>query len=57
MFCSGYPREALIEQGSSFADSVILTKPYGKAELAVRLREALAASSAVVKTLPTTERR
>jgi CheY-like chemotaxis protein len=57
MFCSGYPREALIEQGSTFADPVILTKPYGKAELAVRLREALAANSPALKATPTPERR
>src|SRR5205823_2975364 len=56
IFCSGYPREALIGQGSRFADSVILTKPYSKAELALRLREALAASSPGLKAVPTPER-
>jgi PAS domain S-box-containing protein len=41
VFTSGYAREALVEQGRASAQSIILTKPYRKAELAIRLREAL----------------
>jgi len=43
VFSSGYPRESLVERGHASAKSIILTKPYRKAELAHRLREALAA--------------
>jgi PAS domain S-box-containing protein len=41
VFTSGYAREALVEQGRASVQSIILTKPYRKAELAIRLREAL----------------
>ena len=44
VFNSGYAREALIEQGRASAQSIILNKPYRKAELAHRLREALTAA-------------
>jgi PAS domain S-box-containing protein len=44
VFSSGYALETLIEQGRAPAHSIILTKPYRKAELATRLREALAAA-------------
>jgi CheY-like chemotaxis protein len=44
VFSSGYALETLIEQGRAPAHSIILTKPYRKAELANRLREALAAA-------------
>ena len=44
LFSSGYALEALIEQGRAHAQSIILTKPYRKTELARRLREALATS-------------
>jgi CheY-like chemotaxis protein len=44
LFSSGYAREALVDQGRASAESTILTKPYRKAELAHRLREALAAT-------------
>jgi CheY-like chemotaxis protein len=44
VFSSGYAREALIEQGRASAQSIILNKPYRKAELAHRLREALTAA-------------
>ncbi|MGA7803843.1 PAS domain S-box protein [Bradyrhizobium sp.] len=47
IFTSGYPREVVLEQGSLFEDAVVLTKPYRKAELAVRLRAALAVRSRV----------
>jgi len=57
MFSSGYPREALLEQARSFKDAIILAKPYSKAELAVRLREALQTRSPILKTVPTSERR
>ncbi len=44
LFSSGYAREALVEQGRASAEPTILTKPYRKAELAHRLREAFAAA-------------
>jgi PAS domain S-box-containing protein len=44
---SGYALETLIEQGSIQAGLVVLTKPYRKADLAHRLREALAAPALV----------
>ena len=44
LFSSGYALEALIEQGRAHGQSIILTKPYRKTELARRLREALAMS-------------
>jgi PAS domain S-box-containing protein len=44
---SGYALETLIEQGSIQAGLVVLTKPYRKADLAYRLREALAVSEPV----------
>ena len=39
---SGYAVETLIEQGSDLAGLAVLTKPYRRADLARRLREALA---------------
>jgi len=33
--------ETLVKHGRAEGDSVVLTKPYRKAELALRLREAL----------------
>jgi signal transduction histidine kinase/ActR/RegA family two-component response regulator len=47
VFTSGYALEALVEQGRALAQSIILTKPYRKAELADRLRQALTATSPV----------
>ena len=44
LLSSGYAREALVAQGRASEASAILTKPYRKAELARRLREALAAA-------------
>jgi CheY-like chemotaxis protein len=44
VFSSGYALETLVEQGRAHTQSIILTKPYRKTELAHRLREALAAS-------------
>jgi PAS domain S-box-containing protein len=44
---SGYALETLIEQGSVRAGLTVLTKPYRKADLAHRLREALAARAAL----------
>ena len=44
LFSSGYAREALVEQGRASAELTILTKPYRKAELALRLREAFTAT-------------
>ncbi|MET4070015.1 PAS domain S-box-containing protein [Bradyrhizobium sp. S3.2.6] len=43
LFTSGYALETLLEQGRAQADAVVLTKPYRKAELAQRLRDAFAA--------------
>ena len=47
VFTSGYALEALVDQGRAPMKSIVLTKPYRKAELAHRLREALAATSLV----------
>jgi PAS domain S-box-containing protein len=44
VFTSGYALEALVGQGRAPAQSIVLTKPYRQAELAHRLREALAAN-------------
>jgi CheY-like chemotaxis protein len=57
MFSSGYPREALLQQGSAYKDAVILTKPYSKAELAFRLRDALTPKPAAPDVMPLPERR
>jgi PAS domain S-box-containing protein len=45
VFTSGYALEALVDQRRAPMKSIVLTKPYRKAELAHRLREALAATS------------
>ncbi|MDN5005403.1 PAS domain S-box protein [Bradyrhizobium sp. GCM10027634] len=45
LFTSGYALETLVEQGRTHPHSVVLTKPYGKAELAQRLRDAFAAAA------------
>jgi len=45
VFSSGYAVETLTQQGRASANSMILVKPYRKAELAERLREALSANS------------
>ena len=45
VFTSGYALEALVDQGRAPMKSIVLTKPYRKAELAHRLREALTATS------------
>ena len=47
VFTSGYALEVLVDQGRAPVKSIVLTKPYRKAELAHRLREALAATSLV----------
>ncbi|MBW7963487.1 PAS domain S-box protein [Bradyrhizobium sp. BR 10261] len=44
LFTSGYALETLVEQGRVQAEAVVLTKPYRKAELAQRLRDAFAAA-------------
>jgi len=44
LFTSGYALETLVEQGRAEAQAVVLTKPYRKAELAQRLRDAFAAA-------------
>jgi CheY-like chemotaxis protein len=44
LFTSGYALETLVEQGRAQAQAVILTKPYRKAELAQRLRDAFVAA-------------
>jgi PAS domain S-box-containing protein len=41
VYSSGYALESLVKQGRAPAQSIILTKPYRRAELAYRLREAL----------------
>jgi len=54
VFSSGYPRDSLVERRDASANSIILTKPYRKAELAHSLRDALAATSlGSLKTTPT----
>ena len=45
VFTSGDALEALVDQRRAPMKSIVLTKPYRKAELAHRLREALAATS------------
>jgi PAS domain S-box-containing protein len=45
LFTSGYALETLVEQGRAQAQAVVLTKPYRKAELAQRLRDAFAAAT------------
>ncbi|MBC9877445.1 PAS domain S-box protein [Bradyrhizobium sp. INPA01-394B] len=45
LFTSGYALETLVEQGRTHAQAVVLTKPYRKAELAQRLRDAFAAAT------------
>jgi PAS domain S-box-containing protein len=45
VFTSGYALEMLAQQGRTSAQAVVLIKPYRKAELAERLREALSANS------------
>jgi PAS domain S-box-containing protein len=44
VFSSGYALEMLAQQGHASAKSIILIKPYRKAELAERLRQALTAN-------------
>ncbi|MBP0114958.1 PAS domain S-box protein [Bradyrhizobium vignae] len=44
LFTSGYALETLVEQGRAQAQAIVLTKPYRKADLAERLRDALAAA-------------
>jgi PAS domain S-box-containing protein len=46
LLTSGYALETLIRHGRANGDSLVLTKPYRKAELARRLREALNAATA-----------
>jgi CheY-like chemotaxis protein len=46
LLSSGYALETLIKHGRASGDSVVLTKPYRKADLARRLREALNAAVA-----------
>ena len=45
LFTSGYALETLVEQGRARAQAIVLTKPYRKAELAQRLRDAFAAAT------------
>ena len=47
VFTSGYALEALVEKGHDSAQSILLTKPYRKAELAQRIREAMMARAPV----------
>jgi PAS domain S-box-containing protein len=47
VYSSGYALEMLAQQGRAPAEAIILVKPYRKAELAERLREALSANSMV----------
>ncbi|MET4804169.1 ATP-binding protein [Bradyrhizobium sp. LB11.1] len=47
LFTSGYALETLVEQGRAQAQAVVLTKPYRKAELAQRLRDAFAAVTVI----------
>jgi PAS domain S-box-containing protein len=46
LLSSGYALETLIKHGRANGESVVLTKPYRKAELARRLREALHGAAA-----------
>ncbi|MGL3108309.1 PAS domain S-box protein [Bradyrhizobium sp. BR 1432] len=45
LFTSGYALDTLVEQGRAHAQSIVLTKPYRKVELAQRLRDAFAAAA------------
>ncbi len=45
VFSSGYALDTLVDKGLASARSIVLTKPYRKAELARRVREALAAGA------------
>ena len=45
IYSSGYALEMLAQQGRAPAEAIILVKPYRKAELAERLREALSANT------------
>ena len=45
VFSSGYALDTLVEKGLASARSIVLTKPYRKAELARRIREALTAGA------------
>jgi CheY-like chemotaxis protein len=45
LFTSGYALETLVDQGRAQAEAVVLTKPYRRAELALRLRDAFAAAT------------
>jgi CheY-like chemotaxis protein len=45
VFSSGYALDTLVEKGLASARSIVLTKPYRKAELACRVREALTAGA------------
>ena len=45
LFTSGYALETLVEHGRAHAQAIVLTKPYRKAELAQRLRDAFAAAT------------
>ncbi|MBR0793408.1 PAS domain S-box protein [Bradyrhizobium manausense] len=47
LFTSGYALETLVEQGRAQAQAVVLTKPYRKAELAQRLRDAFSAAAVI----------
>ncbi|MGY8633377.1 PAS domain S-box protein [Bradyrhizobium sp. 14AA] len=44
LYTSGYALDTLVEQGRAHAQSVLLTKPYRKVELAQRIRDAFAAA-------------
>jgi hypothetical protein len=46
LLTSGYALETLIRHGRANAESLILTKPYRKQDLAARLRRALNATAA-----------
>jgi hypothetical protein len=41
LLTSGYALETLVKHGRLRAGAVVLTKPYRKADLALRLREAI----------------
>jgi len=47
LFTSGYALETLVEQGRARTQSILLTKPYRKIELAQRLRDAFAAAALI----------
>ena len=46
VFSSGYALDTLVEKEMASTRSIVLTKPYRKAELAHRIREALAGATA-----------